>query len=125
MSPAAKATPRRKAASKPDDEALVRAKIESWPEPFRAMGMRLHVLVMQASPELTPKLWYGMPGYSRGGPVLCFFRHDLYMTFGLSEKASFRRARETDQLMESSWFFTTLDDGTEARLVDIVRNATT
>ena len=58
-----------------------------------------------------------MPGYAKDGPVICFFRADKYMTFGLTEKANFAREEGApDQLMGSSWFFTALDDATEARL---------
>lgn len=110
---------------KADDEAAVLAKIAAMPEPYRAMGERLHALIMRSAPELHPKLWYGMPGYAKDGPVLCFFRADKYMTFGLTEHATFTREEGApDQLMASSWFFTELDDATEARLSAIVRQAT-
>ena len=46
------------------------------------------------------------------------------MTFGLTEKASFElEDGAPDQLMECAWFFTSLDDATEARLAAIVRKA--
>ena len=110
---------------KVDDEAAVLAKIAEMPEPYRTMGERLHALILRSVPALKPRLWYGMPGYAKDGPVLCFFRLDKYMTFGLTEKANFAREEDApDQLMASSWFFTALDDATEDRLADIVRKAT-
>ena len=73
-----------------DNEAAVLEKVAAMPEPYRAMGERLHELILESAPELQARPWYGMPGYAKGsGPVLCFFRVDDYMTFGLTEKASF------------------------------------
>ncbi len=109
-----------------DDEAAVLAKIAEFPEPYRVMGKRLHELVMETVPALKPRLWYGLPGYATGGPVLCFFNaEDKYMTFGLTEKASFSLEEGApDQLMPSAWFFTAMDEATEAKLAAIVRKAT-
>jgi len=108
-----------------DNEAAVLEKVAAMPEPYRAMGERLHELILESAPELEARPWYGMPGYAKGsGPVLCFFRLDDYMTFGLTEKASFElEDGAPDQLMECAWFFTALDDATEAKLAAIVRKA--
>ncbi len=117
-------TGNKKATKKVDDEAAVLEKIAAMPEPYSAIGQRIHALILRSDPALRPKLWYGMPGYAKGGPVLCFFRVDKYMTFGLTEKANFALAEDApDQLMPSAWFFTELDDATEARLSAIVREA--
>jgi len=46
------------------------------------------------------------------------------MTFGLTEDASFARKEDVPhQLMECAWFFTALDDATEAKLSAIARKA--
>ncbi|GAB6876751.1 DUF1801 domain-containing protein [Thermaerobacter litoralis] len=107
------------------DSAVV-AKIETWPEPFRSYGLRLHQAIVDAVPQLTPRLWYGMPGYARGsGPVLCFFRaDDRFMTFGLTDKAHFALdPGQPTQLMPSAWFFAVLDEPTVEAIVAIVRQA--
>ncbi|MHB0876638.1 MAG: DUF1801 domain-containing protein [Anaerolineae bacterium] len=116
----------KQATKRADNEAAVLAKIAAMPEPYRAMGERLHALILRSAPALQPKVWYGMPGYTKDGPVLCFFRvDDQYMTFGLTEKANHTREEGApDQLMGSAWFFTALDDATEAKLSSIVRKAT-
>ncbi|MCL4324761.1 MAG: DUF1801 domain-containing protein, partial [Candidatus Thermoplasmatota archaeon] len=57
-----------------DDEKAVLAKIAGFPEPDRSMGKRLHSIITSAAPELSPRLWYGMPAYSKEGEVLCFFQ---------------------------------------------------
>jgi hypothetical protein len=115
----------KKATKKDDGEAEVLAKIAAMPMPYRAMGERLHALILRSVPALQARVWYGMPGYAKDGPVLCFFRVDEgYMTFGLTEKANHAREEgATDQLMGSAWFFTDLDDATEVRLSAIVGKA--
>ena len=116
----------RKAKNKADGEAEVLEKIAAMPEPYRGMGERLHALIRRSAPELKPRVWYGMPGYALDGPVLCFFRaDDRYMTFGLTEKVDLSvEEGAPNQLMGCAWFFTELDDATEAGLSEIVRKAT-
>ena len=112
-------------ADKSDGEGAVLAKIAAMPARYRAMGERLHALILRSAPALQPRVWYGMPGYAKDGPVLCFFRVDeKFMTFGLTEKANFTLEEGAmHQLMESAWFFTALDDATESRIAAIVRKA--
>jgi hypothetical protein len=109
-----------------DNEAEVLAKIAAMPEPYRDMGERLHALIMRSMPSLQPRVWYGMPGYAKNGPVLCFFSvNDKFMTFGLTEKATHTLEEDaTHQLMESAWFFNALDDATEAKIATIIQKAT-
>ncbi|HEY7731933.1 MAG TPA: hypothetical protein VH950_13715 [Gaiellaceae bacterium] len=38
------------------------------------MAKRLHTIVKATAPALSPKTWYGMPAYARGGKVVCFFQ---------------------------------------------------
>lgn len=116
--------PVRKSAKETDGEAAVLAKIAAMPSPYRAMGERLHALILSNAPLLRPTVWYGMPGYAKDGKVICFFRVDKYMTFGLTDEANFSRDEGSpDHLLESAWYFTALDDATEARLSAIVRKA--
>jgi len=106
------------------DAAAVLAKIAAMAAPYDAIGERLHALILRNAPVLQPTLWYGMPAYAKEGKVICFFRADKYMTFGLSDKANLTLEEGApDQLRESAWFFTALDDATEARLSAIVRKA--
>ena len=116
----------KKAAPRPDKaagEAAVLAKIAAMPAPYSAMGERLHALILRSAPALQPTVWYGMPGYAKDGKTVCFFRADKkYVTFGLTQEASLTREEGAPhQLIESAWYFTALDDATEARLSTIVR----
>lgn len=113
--------------AKPSDDDAVRDKIAALPA-FTDVAARLHEVILAAAPELQPRLWYQMPGYARSKkePVLCFFRvdDDRFVTFGLSEHAHHEPDPDAGHLlMASSWFLTTLDEPTEARIADIVRRA--
>ncbi len=111
-------------AGKAEAEAAVLAKIAAMPAPFRALGERLHALILRTAPALQPTLYYGMPWYAKDGTRVCFFRADKYMTFGLTEEANLsREAGVAHQLLESAWYFAALDDATEAKLAAIVRKA--
>ena len=75
-----------------NDESAVLQKIDGMPVPDRAMAKRLHRLMKSAAPDLTPKLWYGMPAYARGDKIICFFQAAYkfkarYATLGFSDKA--------------------------------------
>jgi hypothetical protein len=107
-----------------DPEAAVLAKIAGWPDPHGAAGARLHAMLTGAGVGLVPRLWYGMPGYarSRTGPVLCFFRVDDHLTFGLTEKVTVAPEEGSGTgLMPCAWYVTGLDPATEAAIAAIVR----
>jgi uncharacterized protein YdhG (YjbR/CyaY superfamily) len=55
---AARRSPR---AAKADGQTDLRAKIAEMPQPDRGLAERLHALITQSAPELTPRTWYGMP----------------------------------------------------------------
>jgi len=117
----------KKAAKQADAEAAVQAKIAAMPAPFSAMGERLHALILRSAPALQPRVWYGMPGYEKDGKTVCFFRADkIYMTFGFTQEANLTcEEGAPHQLIESAWYFTALDDATEARLSGLVRKVAT
>lgn len=113
-------------AKKDKNESAALEKIEAMPEPFRGFGERLHAIILGSAPDLAARVWYGMPGYAKGsGPVLCFFRvDDDIMMLGLTEKVPFRLDDDaTDNLMPASWFLKDLDEPTEARVTEIIRQA--
>jgi uncharacterized protein YdhG (YjbR/CyaY superfamily) len=81
-------------ADKADGESDVLAKIAALPQPDRAMAERLHAIVKDNAPTLSPKTWYGMPAYAnQNGNVVCFFQSaqkfkTRYATLGFSDKAN-------------------------------------
>jgi uncharacterized protein YdhG (YjbR/CyaY superfamily) len=83
----------RRGKSKADGESDLLAKIAEMPEPDRAMAKRLHAIIKASAPDLSPKTWYGMPAYAKGGKVVCFFQSadkfkSRYATLGFSDAAN-------------------------------------
>lgn len=87
-------TKRAKAADKAALEAAEQAaKIDQLPDGDREMAQRLQSIVAQVAPSLTPKLYYGQPGWAAEGKVVFFFRSGQqdklrYSTFGVSPAAA-------------------------------------
>jgi hypothetical protein len=109
---------------KAQGETELLEKIAAMPDTYRSLGERLHALIRRTAPALEPTLWYGMPAYAKNGNVICFFRSDKYMTFGLTEKANHDLEPDAPhQLMESAWFFTSIDEATEKKIAAIVLKA--
>jgi len=81
------------AKTRADAERDVLAKIAEMPPMDRALAQRFHAIVTANAPELSPRLWYGMPAYTRGGKVVCFFQSaekfkTRYATFGFNDSAN-------------------------------------
>ena len=75
-----------------DGEKAVRAAIAAMSPSDRTLGERLHELVLETAPDLSPKTWYGMPAYAKGGKVVCFFRDagkfkERYAMLGFNDSA--------------------------------------
>src|SRR6516165_12358400 len=80
-------------ADKADGESEVLAKIAEMPEPDRVLGERLHALIKASAPNLSPRLWYGMPAYAKDGKIVCHFQpaqkfKTRYATLGFSDQAN-------------------------------------
>jgi uncharacterized protein YdhG (YjbR/CyaY superfamily) len=80
-------------AGKTDGESDVLAKIAEMPDSDRVMAERLHALVKDTAPELSPRTWYGMPAYAKDDKVVCFFQSAAkfkarYATVGFSDRAN-------------------------------------
>ena len=76
-----------------DGETAVKASLAEMAPKDRALGKKLHALIKDAAPELTPKTWYGMPAYAREGKVVVFFRDagkfkERYAMLGFNDSAS-------------------------------------
>ncbi len=98
--------------------------IAAMPEHDRAMATRFHSLIERTAPSLKPRLWYGMPAYTKDGKVLCFFQSAAkfkarYATFGFDETA----ALDDGTMWPTSYALTELGDDEEARIEELVRKA--
>ena len=49
-------------------------KIAEMVDADRVRAERIHAIVAEVAPDLTPKTWYGMPAYARDGKVVCFYK---------------------------------------------------
>jgi hypothetical protein len=82
-----------KATDKADGESDVLALIAAMPEPDRVIGERLHAIIKESAPALSPRTWYGMPAYAKDDKVVCFFQsshkfNTRYATFGFQHEAN-------------------------------------
>ena len=111
-------------AGKTGEEDAVLARLADMPPPDRALGERLHALIMTNAPELEPKLWYGMPAYAKDGKNVCFFQaaqkfKTRYATLGFSDKA----ALDDGHMWPTSFALQALTPADEARIVTLVKKA--
>jgi len=107
-----------------DGTSEVLAKIAAMPSEDRVLGERVHAIVMAAAPDLVPRLWYGMPAYSKDGKVLCFFQDakkfkSRYATLGFSDVA----ALDDGGMWPTAFALTELTAATEARITALVKQA--
>ena len=83
----------REAKGKANGEAAVLEKIAEMPKPDRILAERLHGIIKESAPDLSPKTWYGMPAYAKDGKVVCYFQSahkfkSRYATFGFNDAAN-------------------------------------
>jgi uncharacterized protein YdhG (YjbR/CyaY superfamily) len=83
----------KKGAKKADGLQMLLDKIASMAPDDRALAERVHVTVMAAAPDLTPKTWYGMPAYANADDKVVVFFQDSgkfkvrYSTLGFQHDA--------------------------------------
>lgn len=107
-----------------DGEGEVLAKIAEMQDSDRVMAERIHAIVKDTAPELTPRTWYGMPAYSKDGKVLCYFRSaqkfkTRYATFGFSDKANL----DDGGMWPTDYALKKLTAADEKRIVALVKQA--
>jgi len=106
-------------------EKAVLAKIAEMPEPDRSIAMRLHKIIKESAPNLSPRTWYGMPAYAnRDGKVICYFQvasrfKERYATFGFQHEARL----DDGNMWPTSFALVELTDKEEARIAALVKKA--
>ncbi len=88
------------------------------------MAERIHAIITASAPELSPRTWYGMPAYAKGGDVICFFQPALkfkarYATLGFNDKANL----DEGAMWPTSYALTELTAADEARIAALVKQA--
>src|SRR5712692_8415782 len=114
-------------ADKEDGESVVLAKIAEMREPDRTMGKRLHAIIKESAPALSPRLWYGMPAYAtagKDGKVVCFVQtaqkfKTRYATLGFSDKANL----DEGAMWPTSFAMKGLTTAEESRIAALVKKA--
>jgi len=114
----------RLAREKEEGESAVIAKIAEMSKQDRSMAERLHEIIKASAPDLTPRLWYGMPAYAKDGKVVCFFQNSQkfktrYATLGFSDKANL----DEGNLWPTTYAINELTANEEAIIAAIVKKA--
>ena len=108
-----------------EGEEAVTAALEKMAPADRAIGKRVHDLVKDAAPDLTPKTWYGMPAYAKDGKVVVFFRDaakfkERYAMLGFQDNANL----DAGSMWPVAYALTTkLTKADEAKITKLVKQA--
>jgi uncharacterized protein YdhG (YjbR/CyaY superfamily) len=112
-----------KAASE-GEEAVTAALAKMSPDD-RSLGKRIHAIVKESAPDLTPKTWYGMPAYAnKEGKVVVFFRDagkfkERYAMLGFNDTAKL----DEGSLWPVAYALTKLTKADEAAIAKLVKQA--
>jgi hypothetical protein len=107
-----------------DGDTAVRAAIAAMAPHDRAIGGRLHEIIKESAPGLSPKTWYGMPAYAKDGKVVCYFRNatkfkERYAMFGFNDSANLDKG----SMWPVAYALKELTAADEAKIRALVKNA--
>ncbi|WP_445996779.1 iron chaperone [Okibacterium fritillariae] len=110
--------------AKADPEKDLLEKIAEMTDDDRAIAERLHAIVAEHAPALTPKTWYGMPGYALDGKVVVFFQAAAkfkvrYATIGFNDNATL----DEGTMWPTAFAVTKLGPDEEAFIGELLRKA--
>ena len=106
------------------EEAVLSALAAMSPDD-RALGERVHAIVKETAPDLTPKTWYGMPAYAnKDGKVVLYFRNaekfkERYAMLGFNDTANL----DDGSMWPVAFALTKLTKADEARIAKILKQA--
>lgn len=109
---------------KADGESDILAKIAEMPDADREIAERLHEIVTASAPDLSPKTWYGMPGYAKDGKVVVFFQSadkfsSRYATLGFNDNAQLDKGA----MWPTAFAVTKLTAAVEKEIAALVKKA--
>ena len=116
---------RKASASKEEAENAALAAIDAMLEPDRSMAKRIHAIIKENAPSLSPKTWYGMPAYANDdGKVICFFQTGQkfkarYCTLGFQDSAHL----DEGVMWPTSFALKGLTPADEAKIAALVKKA--
>ncbi|MGO9960414.1 MAG: iron chaperone [Solirubrobacteraceae bacterium] len=107
-----------------DAESDVLAKIAEMQPSDQAMAKRLHAIIKDSAPDLSPRTWYGMPAYAKNGQVVCFFQNaqkfkTRYATLGFSDRANL----DEGSMWPTAFALKELTATEEAKIAALVKHA--
>ena len=108
-----------------DGEHDLLAAIAAMAEPDRTIAKRLHAIVSENAPMLSPKTWYGMPAYANeDGKILGFFRDrqkfkERYAMFGFNDSANL----DEGAMWPVAYALTELTPADEKQIAALVKRA--
>lgn len=107
-----------------EGELAVKAAIDAMEDSDKTIGEKLHQLITNAAPELMPRTWYGMPAYSDGNKIVCFFRNstkfgERYLTLGFNDTANL----DDGDMWPVSFAITKLSTAVEDKVTRLVTQA--
>ena len=116
--------PNKKEEKKIADERAFLEAIEAMSEPDQTIGKRLHDIIKASAPDLMPRTWYGMPAYSDGNKIICFFRGrqkfgERYMTLGFNDSAKL----DEGHMWPIYYALTELTSADETKIKQLVKKA--
>ncbi len=106
------------------EEAVLSALAAMSPDD-RALGERVHAIVKETAPDLTPKTWYGMPAYAnKDGKVVLYFRNaekfkERYAMLGFNDTANL----DDGSMWPVAFALTKLTKADEARIAKLLKQA--
>ena len=110
--------------TKADGEQAVQESIAGMSEPDRIIAKRLHEIIKENAPSLSPKTWYGFPAYAKDDKVVCFFQYagkfkSRYATLGFSDVANL----DDGCMWPVAFALTKLTSTEEAKIIALVKKA--
>ena len=106
------------------EEAVLSALAAMSPDD-RALGERIHAIVKETAPDLTPKTWYGMPAYAnKDGKVVLYFRNaekfkERYAMLGFNDTANL----DDGSMWPVAFALTKLTKADEAKIAKLLKQA--
>jgi uncharacterized protein YdhG (YjbR/CyaY superfamily) len=106
------------------EEAVLSALAAMSPDD-RVLGERIHAIVKETTPDLTPKTWYGMPAYAnKDGKVVLYFRNaekfkERYAMLGFNDTANL----DDGSMWPVTFALTKLTKADEARIAKLLKQA--
>lgn len=105
-------------------ESALLAKIAEMPEPDRNMAKRIHAIITETAPILSPKTWYSMPAYAINGKVVIFFQSgqkfgSRFNTLGFTDSANL----DDGFMWPTSFALKDLTPADETKIAELVKKA--